>query len=247
MQDACQHGLIVYDAHREWHREHGTEESYQTVKQLLLRCSQLGMSFGLEQGYHELPGVKKGVVYHEPPHDDGVNDAAEQGARYYQGKGVPRDFGRAFDYLKIAADGGHVLSRYGLGMVFFRGEGTKADSAMALRWFLKAAEGGLAQAQQEVSVFFCNGVGCQADPAKAFYWCQKAADQNVVEAVYNLGVFLHRYRCFGQPGQGSRVSKRSREPGARRGQIHFVALAYRPLGPRRCRPLESAFTERGEA
>jgi TPR repeat protein/ankyrin repeat protein len=196
VQKASEHGNIFFEAHMAWcetRLKSGVHfDLAKEVEDLFLMCSRFGITYGLEHKYHELTGGEKGTVYYEPPHSADVLQAVQSGMNFYQGIGCPKDLSKAFSYLKIAAEGGHVGSQYGLAMMYFRGEGTQKDPQAAFNWMLKAAENGFAQAQHEVSVFLFNGVGCKPDPTKAFFWCQKAADQNILESIFNMGLFLFK-------------------------------------------------------
>ena len=217
VQDACQHGLVVYDAHREWHREHGQR----SLTNQLSSCScgaPTGMSFGLEQGYHELPGVKKGIVYHEPPHDGGVNDAAEQGAKVLPRQGraprlrtgvpLPKDSRGGRPHPVAGPDWAWCSSRrrhkgrqcHGPTLVPESSgrrarPGTTRSVGLSLQWR------GLSGGSREGVLLVPEGGG----PERRRSGLQPRR-------------VPHTARCRGRPGQGSRISERSREPGARRGR-----------------------------
>ena len=64
------------------------------------------------------------------------------------GKGVPRDIGRAVRFAGMACDGGHAESCGKVGGAYFGGTGVNRDLAKALFYLKKACEGGSQKACQ---------------------------------------------------------------------------------------------------
>jgi TPR repeat protein len=61
---------------------------------------------------------------------------------YEEGKGVERDYGKAFDRYMQAAARGHSAAQYSLGVLYEDGLGRERDLKRARHWYEKAAAGG---------------------------------------------------------------------------------------------------------
>ena len=69
---------------------------------------------------------------------------------YYEGNGVPQDYGQAIDWFRKAAEQDNAYAQYCLGFCYKAGQGTSPDEKMARYWFKKAAENGNESAQKEL-------------------------------------------------------------------------------------------------
>lgn len=98
------------------------------------------------------------------------------GRLYEKGKGVERDFGRAFIWYRKAAEKNHADSQYRLAVGYAYGLGVKRNEAMGLSWLRKAANNGHRRAQKVLARAYEDGrLGLVADPEQARYWYGKAA------------------------------------------------------------------------
>ena len=88
--------------------------------------------------------------YYEKAADKGnVNAQYYIGKLYYKGKGIEKDYKKAFEYLKKAAEQGHVDAQYNLGVCYIEGFGVeKADQRKAIEYWEKAANQGLDAAKE---------------------------------------------------------------------------------------------------
>jgi TPR repeat protein len=96
------------------------------------------------------------------PHDPTANAKAkraraEQGdanAQFSQGVECegkdPHEFRQAAAWYRQAAERGHALAQYRLGLMYANGQGVPHDAAEALTWIRRAAEGGAAAAQHNL-------------------------------------------------------------------------------------------------
>ncbi|MDC0158088.1 sel1 repeat family protein, partial [Verrucomicrobia bacterium] len=110
----------------------------------------------------------------EGGHADAQNELANM---YYEGKGVGKDLGKAYEWYREAASQGDATGQKDLGVMYYRGEGVEQDHAEAFRWFHKAAEQGDAEAQSNLAEMYRDGEGgVERDYAKAFKWFSKAAE-----------------------------------------------------------------------
>ena len=117
--------------------------------------------------------------------------AAEGLAKIYRnGLGVPKDENRAFNYFKIAAEGGQVNSQTALGECYLNGKGTAQNYSEALKWFTKAAvDYGNENAMFYLGLMSVNGYGTSKNPSEGAKWYNRAFDFNI-NAANNLG-FLY--------------------------------------------------------
>lgn len=61
---------------------------------------------------------------------------------YYQGKGVPVDYAKAFSWYIASAEQGVSFAQCNLGIMYYNGEGTQEDIQEGVKWIKKAAEQG---------------------------------------------------------------------------------------------------------
>lgn len=105
---------------------------------------------------------------------------------YIEGLGVEKDYKKAFEYLKKAADQGHTMAQNTLGKCYF-----DADYGKAFEYFKRAADQGYAYAQYNLGVCYIEGFGVEkADQRKAIEYWEKAANQGLdtaKEALKKLG------------------------------------------------------------
>lgn len=104
-----------------------------------------------------------------------VNPANRLGMFYYDGRGVERDYAKAFQLLKWAEDNGGTPMRYYLGACYANGQGTQQDYGAALR-YLEAVDWHCPPAYYLLGKLYCNGLGVPADIAKGVAYLQKAGD-----------------------------------------------------------------------
>lgn len=116
------------------------------------------------------------------------------GYRYYNGKGVKRDYAEAVKWYRKSAEQGYAEAQYWLGLMYQWGKGVKQDYAEAIKWFLKSAEQGYAKAQYTLGISYHLGEGVKKDYAEAAKWYSKAAEQGYTGAQYSLGdMYEHGY------------------------------------------------------
>jgi len=109
---------------------------------------------------------------------------------YYNGRGVPRDYGQARKWFQRAAKHHLVEGEYAVGLLYDLGAGVQRDEKEAEKWYRKAAEGGYALAQNNLAMLLVAGEGVQHDLKAAAGWFQRAADQGLPQAEVQLGMML---------------------------------------------------------
>lgn len=129
---------------------------------------------------------------------------------YYQGKSINKNYSKAFELYKRAADvndnvteeqrqqeidavfgmanDGFAPAQRQLGDAYLSGKGVDQDSQKAYEWFLKAAQQGDDKAQFRVAEMLHNGEAGTKDLSEAVQWFLKSAEQGMAESQYALGV-----------------------------------------------------------
>jgi TPR repeat protein len=108
---------------------------------------------------------------------------------YLRGLGVPKDAGKAINWLDEAASQNDVDAMYSLGLIYeFGNEGILPDVKRAMEYFAKAAVMGSPRAQYEYACACMLGRGVPKDINQAKYWFAKAAEQGVGRAKRQLEI-----------------------------------------------------------
>lgn len=111
----------------------------------------------------------------EAPIHEKVNPANRMGMCYYDGRGVERDYAKAFQLLKWAEDHGGPAMLYYLGACYANGQGTRQDYAKAFT-YLERIDWNCHPAFYLLGRMYCNGLGVPMDIAKGVEYLQKAGD-----------------------------------------------------------------------
>ena len=120
------------------------------------------------------------------------------GEIYYEGRGVPRNQRRAFEWFEKAARQGLCHAQTQLAHMYSGGWGVSQDEAKAAGWYEKAASQENADYQYGLGRRFLFGEGVPADPTKALEWITKAAVRGHVQAhsqlgsIYSMGVGIEK-------------------------------------------------------
>lgn len=117
------------------------------------------------------------------PAEPSAEELNKQGDMYYDKK----EYEKAAQLYKKAAEQGYALAQHYLGWCYDKGEGVLQNRVEAVKWYRKAAEQGHARAQNNLGLCFDNGEGVAQNKEEAVKWYRKAAEQGDVFAQYNLG------------------------------------------------------------
>ena len=131
-----------------------------------------------------------GVEKDETKYRELLREAAENGcaeAQYYMGR-LTSDKEEAAQWYKGAAEQGHCLSQYDLGMLYSEGKGVTQNKTEAVRWFLLSAEQNLSLAQYELYLAFRDGEGVAKNQTIAYQWLQKSAENGYETAKEELAI-----------------------------------------------------------
>ena len=109
------------------------------------------------------------------PIQEKVNPANRLGMYYYDGRGVERDYAKAFQLLKWAEDHSGPVMLYYLGACYANGQGTQQDYAKALT-YLEQVNWNCHPAFYLLGKMYCNGLGVPMDIAKGVEYLQKASE-----------------------------------------------------------------------
>ncbi|MCX6539829.1 MAG: tetratricopeptide repeat protein, partial [Acidobacteria bacterium] len=96
------------------------------------------------------PSTQEDQAVKELRHKAELGDAEAQnnlGFRYYNGVGVPQDYGQAVAWFRRAAEQGDATAQFALGVMCEAGQGVPKNDAQAVAWYRKAAAQGDAGAQ----------------------------------------------------------------------------------------------------
>jgi TPR repeat protein len=100
----------------------------------------------------------------------------EMGVQYLLGRGVQKDYKRAFYYFNQAAEQGDPLAQNELGYMYAVGKGTPRDDEKAFLYYHQAANHGLASAQYNLGLLYLHGRGTPVNKAKALECFKLSAD-----------------------------------------------------------------------
>ncbi|MDD6141854.1 MAG: toll/interleukin-1 receptor domain-containing protein [Bacteroidales bacterium] len=124
------------------------------------------------------------------------SEMVKLGEDYYFGEnGKQKDYVKAVEWFRKAAERGNANAQCYLGYCFKDGAGVDKNYTEAVNWYRKAAEQGNPEAKNSLGVCYQNGYGVVKDLAEAVKWYRKAAEQGYNVAQVNLGM------CY-ESGQG---------------------------------------------
>jgi TPR repeat protein len=98
-----------------------------------------------------------------------------------------KDYGKALEYYKLAADLGNAESMYNLGLMYHFGQGVEQDYGKALEYYQKAADLGSVEAIHNLGVMYYFGNGVEQDYSKAYDCWLRSAEQGEPAGMFCLG------------------------------------------------------------
>ena len=98
-----------------------------------------------------------------------------------------KEYTKAVEYYRKAADMGYAMAYYDLGYCYANGLGVERDVVEAFKLYRIAAELGSEYAQYAVGFCYANADGVECDYAEAVKWYRRAAEQGLAIAEYALG------------------------------------------------------------
>lgn len=108
------------------------------------------------------------------------------GKNYYFGRGLPKDFEKAFAYLFDGALSGSAEAQMLVGKMFLFGQGVRQNAANACTWLEASSFQGNVEAEYLLGRFYSNRDDDKVSMVKAFYFLQRAASMGNEEARIRL-------------------------------------------------------------
>lgn len=109
------------------------------------------------------------------------------GACYEYGWGVERNYEKALEWYRKAADRGQRNAFGAIGGLYRVGHGVPSDGKQAFEWFRKGAEHRDNNAMLCLGNCYYMGIGVEKDLPKAAYWWKEAADEGNAFAYSQMG------------------------------------------------------------
>lgn len=115
--------------------------------------------------------------------DETADQDHKRGMLFYKGIGVDKDFKKAAQWFRRAAEKGHAVAQYNLGIMTYLGQGVDQDYRQAAEWFRRAGEQDHAAAQYNLGFLYYEGRGVERDNLQAYMWIDRAASLGDDKAV----------------------------------------------------------------
>ncbi len=100
-----------------------------------------------------------------------------------------KDYAKALEFFRKAADANFALAEVNLGALYFNGQGVARDYKEAAKWNRLAADQGLAPAEANLGLMYVHGQGVGVDYLEGQRLLRLAVEQN----------FLTGGECSGRP------------------------------------------------
>jgi TPR repeat protein len=104
---------------------------------------------------------------------------------------------QAGEWYRKAAEQGHTLAQFALGLRYDSAHGVARDYEAAHFWYLCAARQGHARSQFNLGVMYAAGQGVQSDLVEAYVWLHRAVAAGLAPA----NAYLQRIAARMEPAQ----------------------------------------------
>ena len=119
--------------------------------------------------------------------------------RFYEyGHGTSRNFSRALEWYRKAAEAALPEGYYNLGVCYEVGMGTVSDEKKAAEYFAKSAELKLPLAMHKMAALYFSGTGVAKDEGQAMAFLIAAGGTGLPQAANDLGL-VYMSGLYGQP------------------------------------------------
>ena len=106
----------------------------------------------------------------------------------YNGKGVRKDWRRAFQVFEKSASNGDAIAQLMLGFMYLDGDGVSVNSVLGARWVERSARQGNMIAESIIGMLYIDGEGVGKSDTIAHMYLKRAADKGDASAQCNLGI-----------------------------------------------------------
>ncbi|CAO5675146.1 MAG: hypothetical protein HEEMFOPI_00993 [Holosporales bacterium] len=130
-----------------------------------------------------------------------VEAAYTLGDMYFYGKGIRKNYQRAFKYFSISAGYNDSRSLNQLGLMYYNGNGVEKNDAKALNNFKKAAGLGNKMALSNVALCYLYGKGVKPNIQKAINIYNQLTNQGYADAPFHLAMLYMDGKYVGQDMQ----------------------------------------------
>ena len=113
------------------------------------------------------------------------------GEMYANGRGVPKDYGEAIKWYRLAAAQGNAVAQSNLGLIYSYGRGVRRDDEEAVKWFRLAAAQGDPLGEVNLGTMYKYGQGVPQDDKEAVKWFRLAAEHYRLTAPVNVDAQIH--------------------------------------------------------
>lgn len=145
---------------------------------------------------------KEGISYFQKAADQGSPMAQNiLGWIYQHGKGIKKDYQRAFAYYHLAANQNYAPAQCELGHMYYHGYGILKNRKEALKYYTLAADQNNEIGQYNLGHMYYYGKGVEKNIETAFSYFKLAADQGNPLSQFNLALLY-------QQGEGISQSKK---------------------------------------
>ncbi|MBR2374230.1 MAG: sel1 repeat family protein, partial [Lentisphaeria bacterium] len=123
-----------------------------------------------------------------------IDGKVKMGRIYLQGRLVPKDEMKAYEYFKYGSERGNVEAKYYLALCLRNGWGCRADLKEAAALALAAADAGDSYAQLLYGTFLRDGIGVPANTVSAMNYFERSAKQGNKHAKSMLSDLISKAR-----------------------------------------------------
>lgn len=113
------------------------------------------------------------------------------GLLYFNGQGVAKDYKKAHEWIKKAAEQEEAYPMFLLGQFYDFGLGVNKDDNLAFKWYEKAADKGDVNASFRIGCCYDDGIAVNQDSDVAMEWYRIAADKGHTGAMNAIGTLYH--------------------------------------------------------
>lgn len=108
------------------------------------------------------------------------------GTMYLYGKGVEKDYAKAFRYFNKASGQGLVEAQYQIGIMYYNGYGVAQNYQDAFKYFFLASQAGYVLAYYYLGIMHAEGLGTQRSCSSAVELFKNVAERKLLSIIINF-------------------------------------------------------------